>query len=146
MTPFFWKCVFFVEFSEFLRKSANSTLGKRASFSQNSQKWHSFAENMRFSWKLNEFLENSINSTLGKRAPFSQNSQKWRHFSENVRVSLKFSEYVRFFCGNVIDSSENLQILPMGNVCHFRIIHENDILFLKMCVFRWNLVNLSVFS
>ena len=24
---------------------------------------------------------------------------------------------------------ENLQILPMGNVRHFRIIHENDIIF-----------------
>ena len=31
---------------------------------------------------------------------------------------------------------ENLQILPMGNVRHFRRIHKNDTLFLKMFVFR----------
>ena len=36
---------------------------------------------------------------------------------------------------------ENLQILPMGNVRHFRRIHENDTLFLKIFVFRRNLVN-----
>ena len=36
---------------------------------------------------------------------------------------------------------ENLQILPMGNVRHFRRIHEHDNLFLKMCVFREHLVN-----
>ena len=32
-----------------LRKSTNSTHGKRASFSQNSQKRHPFSENVRFS-------------------------------------------------------------------------------------------------
>ena len=36
---------------------------------------------------------------------------------------------------------ENIQILPMGNVRHFRIIHENDTLFLKNYVFRRNLMN-----
>ena len=41
---------------------------------------------------------------------------------------------------------ENLQILPMGNVRHFRRIHKNDALFLKMYIFRDHLVNLSVFS
>ena len=31
---------------------------------------------------------------------------------------------------------ENLQILPLGNVCHFRRIRKNDVLiFLEMCVF-----------
>ena len=39
----------------------------------------------------------------------------------------------------------NLQILPMGNVRHFRIIRKNDILFLKMHVFREHLMNLCVF-
>ena len=33
----------------------------------------------------------------------------------------------------------------MGNVRHFRRIHENDVLFLKMCVFCENSVNLFVF-
>ena len=36
---------------------------------------------------------------------------------------------------------ENLRILPMGDVRHFRRIHENDNIFLKMCVFREHLVN-----
>ena len=36
---------------------------------------------------------------------------------------------------------ENLQILPMGNVRHFRRIHENDTPFLNICVFRINSVN-----
>ena len=36
---------------------------------------------------------------------------------------------------------EILQILPMGNVRHFRIIHKNDAIFLKMHVFRENIVN-----
>ena len=40
-----------------------------------------------------------------------------------------------------MSSLEKLEILPMGNVRHFRRIHENDILFLKMCVFREHLVN-----
>ena len=31
---------------------------------------------------------------------------------------------------------ENLQVLPMGNVRHFRRIHKNDAPFLKLCVFR----------
>ena len=44
-----------------------------------------------------------------------------------------------------MNSWENLQILPMGNVRHFRRIHENDALFLKMCVFCENSVNLCVF-
>ena len=35
----------------------------------------------------------------------------------------------------------NLQILPMGNVRHFRRIRKNDTLFLKMCVFREKIVN-----
>ena len=34
-----------------------------------------------------------------------------------------------------------MQILPLGNVRHFRRIHKNDTLFLKMCVFRGKLVN-----
>ena len=33
----------------------------------------------------------------------------------------------------------------MGNVRHFRRIHKNDTLFLKMCVFREHFVNLCVF-
>ena len=44
-----------------------------------------------------------------------------------------------------MNSWENLQILPMGNVIHFRRIHKNDVLFLKICVFREYLVNLYVF-
>ena len=36
---------------------------------------------------------------------------------------------------------ENLQILPMGNVRHFRIIRKTDTLFLKICVFCRNVVN-----
>ena len=50
-----------------LRKSTNSTLGKRASFSQNSQKWRALSENVRLfcsilrnsyvSLKLSDFLE-----------------------------------------------------------------------------------------
>ena len=80
-----------------LRKSTNSTLGKRASFSHNSQKWHPFSENVCFSWtfsefvcfswKFSEFCGKSTNSTHGKRASFSQNSRKWHPFSENVRFS-----------------------------------------------------------
>ena len=38
---------------------------------------------------------------------------------------------------------ENLQILPLGNVRHFRRFRKNDALFLKMCVVLWNLVNSS---
>ena len=44
-----------------------------------------------------------------------------------------------------MNSWENLQILPMGNVRHFRRIRENDAPFLKMCVFRENIQNLYVF-
>ena len=40
---------------------------------------------------------------------------------------------------------EHLQVLPMGNVRHFRRIRENDTLFLKMCVFREHLLNLCIF-
>ena len=40
---------------------------------------------------------------------------------------------------------QNLQILPMGSVRHFRRIHKNDALFLKMCVFREKIHNLCVF-
>ena len=40
--------------------------------------------------------------------------------------------------------SENLEILPMGNVRHFRRIRKNDILFLQMFVFREHLVMLCV--
>ena len=69
-----------------LRKSTNSTLGKRASFSQNSQKGHPFSEHVRFSWTFSEFMGKSTNYTLGKRASFSQNSQKLHPVSENVRL------------------------------------------------------------
>ena len=44
-----------------------------------------------------------------------------------------------------MNSWENLQILPMGNVRHFRRIRKNDALFLKMCVFREILLNLCIF-
>ena len=40
---------------------------------------------------------------------------------------------------------ENLQIIPMGNVRHFRRIHENDALFLKIYIFREKIHNLYVF-
>ena len=40
-----------------------------------------------------------------------------------------------------MNSWENLQILPMGNVRIFRRIHKNDTTFLKMCVVREHLVN-----
>ena len=40
---------------------------------------------------------------------------------------------------------ENLQIIPMGNVRHFRRIRKNDTLFLKMRVFREHMLNLCVF-
>ena len=46
---------------------------------------------------------------------------------------------------NLVNSLENLQIIPLGNVRHFHIIRKNDTLFLKMCVFREHLVNLYVF-
>ena len=36
---------------------------------------------------------------------------------------------------------ENLQVLPMGNVRHFRRIRKNDVPFLNMCVCRANLLN-----
>ena len=49
------------------------------------------------------------------------------------------------FRGNLVNSWENLQILPLGNVRLFRRIRKNDTLFLKMCVFREQLVNLCVF-
>ena len=75
-----------VDFFVMFGKSTNSTHGKRASFSQNSQKWHPFSENDRFLWKFSEFFGKSINSTLGKRASFSQNSQKWHPLSEIVRL------------------------------------------------------------
>ena len=51
-----------------------------------------------------------------------------------------------FFCENLVNYLEHLQILPMGNVRHFRRIPENDILFLKMYVFcEKKSVNLCVF-
>ena len=49
---FSWICFEIVRFLsifiEFVGKSTNSTHGKRASFSQNSQTWHPFSENVRF--------------------------------------------------------------------------------------------------
>ena len=56
-------------FHSFLEKSTNSTHGKRASFSQNSQKWRPFFENVCFSWTFVEF----------------------------VRFSWTFTDFVRFF-------------------------------------------------
>ena len=50
-----------------------------------------------------------------------------------------------FFCEHSVNSLENLRILPMGNVRHFRIIHKNDTLFLKMCVFREKILDLCIF-
>ena len=59
--------------------------------------------------------------------------------SENVCFSLKFSELfvkcVRFVVGIECIPLENIQILPMGNVRHFRRIRKHDVIFLKMCVF-----------
>ena len=54
-----------------------------------------------------------------------------------------FRECVSNLCvlyGMLLNSSGNLQILPMGNLRHFPIIRKNDTLFLKMYVFRRNLV------
>ena len=45
----------------------------------------------------------------------------------------------------VVPFYENLQILPMGNVRHFRRIRKSDIIFLKMCGFLEYLVNSCVF-
>ena len=42
-------------------------------------------------------------------------------------------------------SYENIQILPLGNVRLFRIIHKNDTLFMKINDFPEHLVNLCVF-
>ena len=71
-----------------------------------------------------QILINSTNSTHGKRASFSQNSQTWRPFSENLCFSWKVCEFLG-----------NLQILPMGNVRHFRRIRKNDALLLNIFVF-----------
>ena len=49
-----------------------------------------------------------------------------------------FREYVSNLCvfyGILLNYFGNLQILPMGNVHHFRRIRKNDVMFLKMCVF-----------
>ena len=126
---FSWK------FSELFGKSTNSTLGKRVSFSQNSQKWHPLSENVRFSWKLSEFLGKSTNSTLGKRVSFSQNSQKMTPFFLKLCV----------FRWNLVNYLENLQILPLGNVRHFRRIRKNDVPFLKTCVFFAEFTEISIF-
>ena len=39
------------------------------------------------------------------------------------------------FLYNLVNYLENLQILLLGNVRHFRRIHKNDALFPNMCVF-----------
>ena len=39
------------------------------------------------------------------------------------------------FLWNLVNSLENLPIIPLGNVRHFRRIRKIDALFLKMCVF-----------
>ena len=44
-----------------------------------------------------------------------------------------------------MNSLENPQILPLGNVRLFRRIRKNDTLFLKSCVFREPLVNVCIF-
>ena len=88
-----------------------------------------------FSWKCTEFFGKSTNSTHGKRASFSQNSQKWHPFFLTMFV----------FRRHLMNDWKNLQILPMGNVRHFRRIRKNDTLFLRMCVFCGNLVNLCAF-
>ena len=59
---------------------------------------------------------------------------KMTHFSENVRVSFEFSE----FLGKSTNST-------LGKRASFRRMHKNDVMFLKMCVFRKHLVNVSVF-
>ena len=65
----------------------------------------------------------------------------FRRIHENDALFLKMC----VFREHLVNSLENLQILPMGNVRHFRRIHENDALFLKMCVFREQIHNLCVF-
>ena len=59
MTPLSENVCFSLKFSEFLGKSTNSTHGKRAPFSQISQKWRPFSENVRFSPKLSDFRKNN---------------------------------------------------------------------------------------
>ena len=65
-------------------------------------------------------------------------------FRENVLNLCVFREHLVSLCvsrGNLVNPLENLQVLPMGSMCHFRRIREHDTLFLKMCVFRILLVN-----
>ena len=49
------------------------------------------------------------------------------------------------FRGKLVNSLENLQILPMGNVRHFRRIRKNDVPFLKMCVFFAEFAEMNIF-
>ena len=56
------------------------------------------------------------------------NVRHFRRIHKNEALFLKMYVFRR----NLVNSWENLQILPMGNVRHFRRIHKNDALFLKM--------------
>ena len=90
-----------------------------------------------------------------KAASFLQNSQQWYHFCENVLnlyvFLLTFSEFVCFslkfneFLVEIRWIIENIQILPMGNVRHFRRILKNDAPFLKTCVFFAEFTEISIF-
>ena len=62
-----------------LRTFTKSTHGRRSSFSQNSQKWHPFSENVRFSLIFSEFVYCSAD------------------ISENLCFSWICFEFVRFF-------------------------------------------------
>ena len=68
------------KFNELFGESTNSTHGKRASFSQISQKWRPFSENVRFSPKLSDFR---------KKTRFS-----WKH----TRFSWNYSRIFEFRC------------------------------------------------
>ena len=67
--------------------------------------------------------------------------------SVRVRFGVRVHVCVRCLCSVfvfmfVVQFYEHLQILPLGNV---RRIRKNDVLFLKMCVFREKSLNLCVF-
>ena len=88
-----------------------------------------FSEKVCFSLKFNELFGKSTNYTLGKRSSFSQNSQKMTPCFLKVCVFREHSVIVCVFRGNLVNSWENLQILPLGNVCLFRRIRKHDTMF-----------------
>ena len=101
-----WTFSEFVRFSwtlsELFGKSTNSTLGKRASFSQISQKWRPFSENVRFLYNLVNSWENLQILPLG-------NVRHFRRIRKNDVLFLKMC----VFYWILVNYLKNLQILPL---------------------------------